>query len=150
MKLAVLLSFGGLLLAGAASAQTRPARPPMPADVAAGKRTFDAQCAWCHGTDGDGGTGPNLHGTPAARDDATSSIVDIIATGIPGTDMPSFRVAADRPERPPGRAPTCSRSSHAGPPPGPGDATRGADVYESSGCGSATSSAAAAAFSVLS
>ena len=27
-------------------------------DAAAGRRIFDAQCAWCHGNEGDGGTGP--------------------------------------------------------------------------------------------
>jgi cytochrome c len=34
-------------------------------DLADGKKIFDAQCAWCHGAEGTGGTGPNL-----ATDDA--------------------------------------------------------------------------------
>ena len=60
-------------------------------DMAAGRRIFDAQCAWCHGNGGDGGTGPNLHGR-LRHATTLDSIVDIITNGIPGTDMPSFRL----------------------------------------------------------
>src|SRR5688500_11745355 len=73
-----------------ASAQSRPAAAG-PSDVAAGRQIFDSQCAWCHGNEGDGGAGPNLRGT--LRHATThASIVDIINRGIPGTDMPSFRL----------------------------------------------------------
>ena len=116
----------------AAAAQTRPARPAVSADASAGKRIFDAQCAWCHGTDGDGGTGPNLHGRLQHATDL-NSIVNIVVAGIPGTEMPSFRspltersarqVAAY--VRSLGRT-RASRTS--------GDATRGADLYETRGC----------------
>ena len=51
-----------LLLPLTAFAQTRPAAPAGPTELAAGQRIFDAQCAWCHGNRGDGGAGPNLHG----------------------------------------------------------------------------------------
>lgn len=59
-------------------------------NIAAGKVVFDAQCAWCHGAGGDGGTGPNLHGRLRHATDL-KSIVDIITNGVPGTEMPSFR-----------------------------------------------------------
>ena len=79
-----------------ASAQTRarpPARPAASApanDAAAGREIFEAQCAWCHGNEGDGGTGPNLHGR-LRHATTLASIVEIVTAGIPGTDMPSFR-----------------------------------------------------------
>lgn len=86
---AVLASLVLLAAPEAASAQTRRAVPATQ-EVAAGKRLFDAQCAWCHGSGGDGGTGPNLHGRLRHATDF-KSIVDIITSGIPGTEMPSFR-----------------------------------------------------------
>ena len=91
----VLLMAGGLQ---SVSAQTRttptpPTRRPAAApstDAAAGRQIFDSQCAWCHGNEGDGGTGPNLHGR-LRHATTLASIVEIITAGIPGTDMPSFR-----------------------------------------------------------
>jgi mono/diheme cytochrome c family protein len=50
-----------LVLPAIASAQTR-SPAPVVNEAAAGYRIFDAQCAWCHGASGEGGTGPNLHG----------------------------------------------------------------------------------------
>jgi putative heme-binding domain-containing protein len=41
-----------------------------PDDVANGKQIFAAQCAGCHGFDGSGQLGPNLHGVEARRGDA--------------------------------------------------------------------------------
>ena len=115
-------------------AQTKAAPAAQPSDMVAGRRIFDAQCAWCHGNEGDGGTGPNLHG--ALRHATTlTSIVDIIISGIPGSDMPSFRLGlTDRSAR---QAATYVLSlSRSASRPGPGNAERGATVYQSSGCGS--------------
>jgi cytochrome c oxidase cbb3-type subunit 3 len=114
--------------------QTRPAAAAATADPASGRRIFDAQCAWCHGNEGDGGTGPNLHGR-LRHATTLASIVDIVTNGIPGTDMPSFRLGlTDRSAR---QAATyvlsLSRSTSR---PGPGNAERGAAVYQSNGCGS--------------
>jgi putative heme-binding domain-containing protein len=116
-----------------ASAQTRPATAAS-TDLAAGRHTFDAQCAWCHGNGGDGGTGPNLHGR-LRHATTVNSIAEIITNGIPGTDMPSFRLGLT--ERSARQTATyvasLSRSSVR---PGPGNAERGATVYQSSSCGS--------------
>jgi cytochrome c oxidase cbb3-type subunit 3 len=117
-----------------AAAQTKPASAAQPSDMTAGRRIFDAQCAWCHGNAGDGGTGPNLHGR-LRHATTVASIVDIIINGIQGTDMPSFRLGlTDRSAR---QAATyvLSLSRSAGRP-GPGNPERGAAVYQSSGCGS--------------
>jgi putative heme-binding domain-containing protein len=117
-----------------AAAQTRPSAAAQPSDMTAGRRIFDAQCAWCHGNGGDGGTGPNLHGK-LRHATTLSSIVDIIVSGNQGTDMPAFRLGlTDRAVR---QAATyvLSLSRSAGRP-GPGNGERGAAVYQSSGCGS--------------
>jgi cytochrome c oxidase cbb3-type subunit III len=116
-----------------AFAQTRPAARPS-ADIAAGRQVFDAQCAWCHGAGGDGGTGPNLHGR--LRHATTyKSIVDIVLNGIPGTDMPSFRVGLT--DRSAGQTAAYVESLSRTPLRAmPGNAERGSAVYASNGCGS--------------
>jgi cytochrome c oxidase cbb3-type subunit 3 len=123
-----------LLPATLGAAQTRPAAAVQPSDMTAGRRIFDAQCAWCHGNGGDGGTGPNLHGKPRHAT-TLNSIVDIIISGIPGTDMPAFRLGlTDRSAR---QAATYVLSlSRSASRPGPGNAERGAALYQSSGCAS--------------
>lgn len=114
----------------------RGARPAAagPNDLAAGQKVFDSQCAWCHGNDGDGGTGPNLHGK-LRHATTLASIVDIIVAGIPGTDMPSFRSPLT--ERAARQAAAYVQSlSRATTKPVPGNAERGAELYASTGCGS--------------
>ncbi len=57
-------------------------------DLAHGKRLFEAMCARCHGIGGSGGEGPPLT-SPVLRsapDDPT--LLKIIQSGIPGTEMP--------------------------------------------------------------
>jgi cytochrome c oxidase cbb3-type subunit III len=120
-----------LVLPVAASAQTRPAAAAS-TDRAAGQRIFDAQCAWCHGNGGEGGAGPNLHGTLLHATTLTS-IVDIINRGIPGTDMPSFRLTERETRQTATYVFSLSRTTSK---PGPGTVTRGAAVYQSSGCNS--------------
>jgi len=50
-----------------------------PEDVANGKQIFAAQCAGCHGFDGSGQLGPNLHGVEARRGDA--GIFSVVRNG---------------------------------------------------------------------
>src|SRR6186997_1864278 len=88
---AIWLALLSLLPAAPGAAQAKAATAPQPSDMAAGRRILDAQCAWCHGNEGDGGTGPNLHGK-LRHATTLNSIVDIITNGIPATDMPSFRL----------------------------------------------------------
>src|SRR5262249_49885405 len=125
--------------AASASGQTRPtaqrpARPAVSSDAAEGRRVFDAQCAWCHGNEGDGGMGPNLHGT-LRHATSLASIVDIITNGIPGTDMPGFRSPLTERSIRQTAAYVQSLSRAAGRP-AAGSAQRGAALYESTGCGS--------------
>lgn len=129
-----LIAFVVLSSTGSALAQTPPARRAMPATqtIAAGKTLFDSQCAWCHGSGGDGGTGPNLHGRLRHATDY-KSIVDIITSGIPGTEMPSFRSPLTAMNigqiasyvQSLGRARATAAT---------GNAQHGADIYRASGC----------------
>lgn len=121
-------------MAWRAGAQTRPPTGAS-SDVAAGRRVFDAQCAWCHGTDGTGGTGPNLQGKLAHATDL-QSLIDLITSGIPGTEMPSFRSPLT--ERSIRQAATYVRSLSraAATRPVTGDARRGAALYNSNNCAS--------------
>jgi len=125
-----------------AVAQTRPARAAVSNDAAAGRRIFDAQCAWCHGAEGTGGMGPSLQRT-LRHGSTMASIVEIITNGIAGTDMPGFSVPlTNRSIRQ--TAAYVQSLSHAGSRTGEGRATslaaarvsRGAAIYESSGCAS--------------
>jgi putative heme-binding domain-containing protein len=118
-------------LTTAALAQTRPALAP-PTDAATGKQIFDSQCAWCHGTDGEGGTGPNLRGKLSHATDL-KSIADIIQNGIPGTEMPSLGLT----ERSARQTATYLQSlSRTTTPPVAGNAQRGAALYQAQGCAS--------------
>lgn len=105
-----------------------------PSVIVAGQRLFDAQCAWCHGAGGDGGTGPTLRGKLRHATDH-SSIVNIVIAGIPGTEMPSFRLGLT--ERSARQVATYVQSlSRVAARPAPGDPKRGAALYASAGCGS--------------
>jgi len=59
-----------------------------------GEQLFATNCAPCHGPKGDGGKGSNLavRRLPRAPDDP--ALAAIIATGIPGTQMPGTRMTA--------------------------------------------------------
>lgn len=128
-----------LLAAEHAAAQTRPptqrpARAALSNDAVEGRRVFDAQCAWCHGNEGDGGMGPNLRGR-LRHASSLASIAEIISNGIPGTDMPGFRSPlTERAIRQTAAyVQSLSRSTGAR---AHGDAQHGAALYQSSGCGS--------------
>jgi putative heme-binding domain-containing protein len=113
--------------------ETRALNAASPRELAAGKRIFDAQCAWCHGTDGTGGVGPNLQRATLRHAPTDAALVHIVRTGIPGTEMPNLEISiTDRMAwqtaayvRSLGRT-TNQRVS--------GNAARGATLYEKTGC----------------
>jgi putative heme-binding domain-containing protein len=65
-----------------------------PADLAKGQRIFEQQCVVCHGPKGEGDRGPRLAQPtlPRAEDDRT--LIQIVARGIPNTEMPGGRMKA--------------------------------------------------------
>lgn len=115
------------------TAQSRPLSGADASELAAGKRIFDAQCAWCHGTDGTGGAGPSLQRPDLRHASTDADLTSVLKNGIAGTQMPGFqwsltdtmawRTAAY--VRSLGRRPAEQVR---------GDPTRGAAIYEARGC----------------
>lgn len=105
------------------------------AEIAAGQRIFEAQCAWCHGAGGTGGTGPDLRRATLGHAATDAALVGIVRSGIPGTEMPSLASALT--ERMAWQTAAYVRSLGRVPAaPIPGNARHGAVLYESSGCNS--------------
>ena len=140
MKAIASLGFAALLVSAAASAQ--PTATPVRAlanagakDLADGQKVFDAQCAWCHGAAGTGGMGPNLQRIALRNAAADTWLVQTVRGGIPGTDMPAFALGFT--DKMLWQTAAYVKSlGRAKPQPLPGDAKRGATLYESNGCAS--------------
>lgn len=86
-----LLALAALALCGQSVRSVRSSvgqEPSPPEQVAAGRRVFAGSCgmAYCHGTDGAGGTAPRLRN----RDFSADRLTNVITAGIPGTAMPAF------------------------------------------------------------
>jgi cytochrome c oxidase cbb3-type subunit III len=61
-----------------------------PEDIAAGGRIFRSHCLGCHGRDGTGGRGPDLTRLDQRYGGTDQELANVIADGIPGTEMPAF------------------------------------------------------------
>jgi putative heme-binding domain-containing protein len=103
----------------------------VPADLAAGKRTFERHCALCHGIDGKGGRGPNLNRARLVHAPDDAALKGVISEGIP-PEMPGAWLLSEEDVanvaayvRAMGKIPAD---------PLPGDPGRGAGVYAKSGC----------------
>jgi mono/diheme cytochrome c family protein len=55
-----------------------------------GQALFTSNCAACHGGDGTGGMGPNLHGNPFIEAQTDEALVEFLLTGRRGTAMTGF------------------------------------------------------------
>jgi cytochrome c oxidase cbb3-type subunit III len=129
------LTFSLLVLAAAALAadkeEVKVKLPTSHADILAGQKLFQAQCALCHGTNGAGARGPSLARPklPHAPDDA--ALLKVIEDGIRGTEMPGAGAMSDREMRQ-----TAAYVRSLGKvtlKPAPGDAARGAEIYRGKG-----------------
>lgn len=70
--------------------------PKLPMQIEAGKASFEAHCAACHGADGRGGErGPGIVGTPSARRRSREELADLIRKGVPAGGMPGFDLPAE-------------------------------------------------------
>lgn len=65
-----------------------------PADIAYGSRVYDAQCATCHGSTGDGVSGINLRVGMFRSAVTDQDLIRVITTGVPGTGMQAFNFDA--------------------------------------------------------
>jgi len=79
-----------LILAGQAGAQLTQDHPGQysQADIDIGARLYNAQCAQCHGPNGDQVSGVDLRRGQFRRANSDEDLAGIIANGIPGTGMP--------------------------------------------------------------
>jgi putative heme-binding domain-containing protein len=86
----------GLLLAGstAAFAQGVQDHQYSTADIETGSRLYAAQCALCHGVNGDGVNGIDLRLGQFRRVSSDEDLARVLATGVAGAGMPAFRFQA--------------------------------------------------------
>jgi cytochrome c oxidase cbb3-type subunit III len=60
------------------------------ADVEAGARVYNAQCAQCHGVNGDMVPGVDLRRGQFRRATSDDELTEVVTTGVPGAGMPPF------------------------------------------------------------
>lgn len=115
---------------------TRPmplhAEPAAPrGDPASGSRLFERNCAGCHGIEGTGGRGPNLHRPVLAHASNVEEIAAVITTGIT-PDMPASPFLSEAELT--GLATYVYSLGRLPPVAVPGDAAKGRLIFERSGC----------------
>jgi cytochrome c oxidase cbb3-type subunit III len=104
-----------------------PAKP----DVAAGKRNFERHCALCHGIDGGGGRGPNLHRARLVHAPDDNALKSVISDGIPPEMPPAWFLS----EEEVASVAAYVRSLSSVPSePLPGDAKKGQTIFSKSRC----------------
>jgi cytochrome c oxidase cbb3-type subunit 3 len=108
-----------------------PVRAQAPDDLARGKALYEGHCGLCHGQTGTGGTGPSLAQPKLHRAPDEARLMEVIAGGIPGTEMPgSWQLSKGEAAQVAkfvlslGRLETVSL---------PGDPARGKTLYETKG-----------------
>jgi putative heme-binding domain-containing protein len=107
-------------------------RPNLTAnDIERGRTLFQAQCAFCHGAGGDGGRGANLARPTLRRAPTDEALVRVINRGIPNTGMPGNAMSLRETWQVIGFVRSLGRLKRE---PLPGDAVRGAQVYQAHGC----------------
>jgi putative heme-binding domain-containing protein len=107
-------------------------RPKVTAqEVARGRALFEAQCAYCHGAEGDGGRGANLARPTLRRAATDEELFRVVNRGVPGTGMPGNAMSARETWQVVAFVRTLGQVKRE---PLPGNASRGAQVYERAGC----------------
>lgn len=114
------------------AAQDAPIANPSPADVDEGKQTFETRCSTCHGLDGGGAMGPNIQGIPMRL--GAPAVADVIKNGMSG-GMPSFAGQLDAAQIQQVIAYLLTLT-HKDSGTVTGDAAKGKEIYEASGCAS--------------
>lgn len=91
MRITLALAAAGVLCAASAAAQDHTYST---ADIATGVRLYGAQCAGCHGPNGDMVNGVDLRRGRFRRSVSDDDLAKVIATGAGGGAMPGFNLAA--------------------------------------------------------
>ncbi len=122
----------GAPLARAAAAQDAPIANPSPGDVEQGKQTFETRCSTCHGLDGGGAMGPNIQGIPMRL--GAPAITGTIKNGMSG-GMPAFagQITDAQIQQVIAYLLTLTHKDTGTV---TGDAAKGKEVYDASGCAS--------------
>jgi putative heme-binding domain-containing protein len=108
------------------------ARPRVtPDEISRGRSLFEAQCAYCHGDEGDGGRGANLARPTLRHAPTDDALFRIISRGISGTDMPGNAMSVRETWQVVAFVRTLGRTKRE---PLAGDASHGAQLYQASGC----------------
>jgi putative heme-binding domain-containing protein len=108
-----------------------PAGAQAPDDLARGKALFQGHCGLCHGQTGTGGTGPSLAQPKLHRAPDEMRLIEVIARGIPGTEMPgSWQLSTGEVLQLAKYVRSLGRIELV---PLPGDAARGKTLYETKG-----------------
>jgi putative heme-binding domain-containing protein len=100
------------------------------ADRAPGERLFAVHCSGCHGPNGEGSRGPTLATAVLPRVPDRTALIKLITTGIPGTEMPRFQLAANEVDA---IANWVLRLGQVPEEPLPGDPLRGEQLYREKG-----------------
>jgi len=103
---------------------------PAPADVDQGKQIFETRCSTCHGLDGGGAMGPNIQGIPMRL--GAPAVAEVIKNGMSG-GMPAFAGQVDATQITQIIA-YLMTLTHKDTGTVTGDAAKGKDVYDASGC----------------
>jgi len=118
---------------GAAGALLAQQRTYLPAEIENGGRVYQANCAGCHGPEGDAVAGTNFGTGRFRRASSDDELVRIIMGGIPGTPMPPSNFSDGQA----GTIVAYLRSMAGGTisrgAPASGDAGRGRSVFEGKG-----------------
>jgi cytochrome c oxidase cbb3-type subunit III len=98
-----------------------------------GKALYRSNCAFCHGLTGGGGRGPALAQGQFVHGASADEIRRVIVNGVPGTNMPAFKMEDDELDH---LVAFVRAFSGAGVkrPPVAGNAPKGREVYARSGC----------------
>ena len=100
-------------------------------DIVLGKKLFESQCALCHGQDGSGGRGPNLHRPKLSHAADENALRKVISEGIE-PEMPAFWQLS---EHEVASVAAFVRTLGSVPSePVPGDVSRGERLYRAKGC----------------
>jgi putative heme-binding domain-containing protein len=99
--------------------------------IETGRKLYSGACAACHGPTGEGGRGPKIADGRLIRGESDEKIGDVIRNGVPGADMPGFKLPPPQVEAIVGylRHMTASAFDSAV----PGDAAAGREIFGGKG-----------------
>jgi putative heme-binding domain-containing protein len=101
-----------------------------PEELAKGRKIFETQCVTCHGPKGEGERGPTLAQPNLPRASDNQTLMQIVARGIPGTEMVGGRL---RPGEAPLLAAYVRSLGRMAVEKVPGDAAKGAELFKTKG-----------------